>query len=105
MAYTSVFKWLLLLLLIIFLLDLVPVSSTVIPLYTHQVNSTDDAKYHPLSLAEEEYRIAYMKLLMHKKHAEAPEEPDTLITCNSDHTKSLTVAGGLYMLILCFYSN
>lgn len=62
-------------------LDLVAISSTVIPLYTHQVNSTDETKYHPLSLDEEEYRIAYMKLLMHKKHTEAPEDPDTLITC------------------------
>lgn len=62
-------------------IDLVPVSSTVIPLYTHQVNSTDEAKYHTLD--EEEYRVAYMKLLMHKKHAEVTEDPDTLITCNS----------------------
>lgn len=62
--------------------DLVAVSSTVIPLYTHQVNSTDETKYHPLSLDEDEYRIAYMKLLLNKKHAEAPDDPDTLITCN-----------------------
>lgn len=68
-----------------------PVSSTVIPLYTHQINSTDEAKYHPLSLDEEEYRILYMKLLMHKKHDDAPDDPDTLITCNSKHSYKFTV--------------
>lgn len=62
-------------------IDLVPVSSTVIPLYTYNVNSTG-AKYHPMSVDEEEYRIAYMKHL-HKKHEEAADDPDTLITCNS----------------------
>lgn len=77
-----------------FQIDLVPVSSTVIPLYTHQVNSTDETKYHPLSLNEEEYRIAYLKLLSHKKHAEAPEDPDTLITCK--HANLLTVTSLLH---------
>lgn len=70
------------LLFVYFLIDLVPVSSTVIPLYSHQLNSTDETKYHPLSLDEEEYRIAYMKLLLRKKHADVPDDPDTLITCN-----------------------
>lgn len=58
-------------------------SSTVIPLYTYNANATGATKYHPLSLAEEEYRIAYMKH-MHKMHEEeTPDDPDTLITCNS----------------------
>lgn len=64
-------------------------SSTVIPLNSHQASSTDEAKYHPSSVNEEEYRIAYMKLLKHKKSAEAPDDPDTLITCNSERHPSM----------------
>lgn len=59
-----------------------PVSSTVIPLFSYHVNSTGAIKHHALPLDEEEYRIAYMKL-MHKKHKQAAEDdPDTLITSN-----------------------
>lgn len=62
------------------LIDLVPVSSTVIPLYTYHVNSTN---YHPLSL-DDEYRIAYLKHML-KKHKKDSDDPDTLITCNFSH--------------------
>lgn len=57
-----------------------PVSSTVIPLYSYHVNATGATKFHALSLDEEEYRLAYMKHMM-KKHKEAQDDPDTLITC------------------------
>lgn len=53
-------------------------SSTVIPLYSYHVNATGAFKHHALSL-DDEYRIAYLKH-MHKKHKEAADDPDTLIT-------------------------
>lgn len=62
-------------------IDLVPVSSTVIPVYSLHVNSTGEVKYHAMD--DEEYRMAYIKL-MHKKRKQTAEDPDTLITCNSN---------------------
>lgn len=61
-----------------FAIDLVPVSSTVIPIYSFHVNSTGAVKYHAMD--EDEYRLAYLKL-MHKKRKQSEEDPDTLITC------------------------
>lgn len=96
---------------ILSLIDLVPVSSTVIPLYTHQLNSTDE--YHPLSSLDEEYRIAYMKLLSHRKHTET-DDPDTLITCNFrtlniKHSPLMLFSGNsimtINMLVVSIYSN
>lgn len=79
--------------------DLVAVSSTVIPLYSYHVNATGATKYHPLSLLDEEYRVAYSKL-MHKKHKEAADDPDTLITCNSSNHSLL-----LRLMLIIFLFN
>lgn len=64
------------------MIDLVPVSSTVIPLFSYHLNSTGAVKHHALPLDEEEYRIAYMKHML-KKRKQAQDDPDTLITSNS----------------------
>lgn len=61
------------------LTDLIPVSSTVIPLISYQVNSTGEAKHHSIPLSEE-YRIAFLKYLRKRINQEA-DDPDTLITC------------------------
>ncbi|XP_031628022.1 uncharacterized protein LOC116343873 [Contarinia nasturtii] len=58
--------------------DLVPVSSTVIPVYTYQVNSTGEVKHHVMD--DEEYRLAYMKMKLMNKKRKQEDDPDTLIT-------------------------
>lgn len=55
--------------------DLVPVSSTVIPL------SVIEVSYGKNGMPSEEYKIAYLKKLRKKvKHEDDFEDPDTLIT-------------------------
>lgn len=66
-----------------FVADLVPVSSTVIPLSSYQVNATGVTEHHHALSLSEEYRIAYLKHLI-KKANQTKDDPDTLITCNSN---------------------
>lgn len=68
-----------------FTIELVPISSTVIPLYTNNMNSTEVVKHHSMSLEEEGYRIAYLKHMLKKKKTDKDDDPDTLITCNTDY--------------------
>jgi len=57
--------------------DLIAVSSTVIPLAEYE-NSTAKNGTQPIAMSEE-YKIAYIKHIHKKAHAE-DEDPDTLIT-------------------------
>lgn len=60
-------------------IELVPVSSTVIPIASHSINATDDAQnLHSPSL-DEEYRMAYIKLL-HRNVSRTVDDSDTFIT-------------------------
>ncbi|CAD7089907.1 unnamed protein product [Hermetia illucens] len=60
--------------------DLVPVSSTVIPL------SVIEVSYGKNGMPSEEYKIAYLKKLRKKvKHEDDFEDPDTLITIKKKH--------------------
>lgn len=57
--------------------DLIPVSSTVIPLEEYQQITAGNTTSIPMS---EEYKIAYIKHIHKKAHA-AEDDPDTSITC------------------------
>lgn len=60
--------------------DLIPVSSTVIPIISHQVNSTGGSSaHHSLSL-NDEYRLAYLNHMRNKTKKQNLDDPDTLIT-------------------------
>lgn len=59
---------------------MIPVSSTVIPIISYQLNSTGGASaHHSLSL-NDEYRIAYLNHMRNKTKKQNQDEPDTLIT-------------------------
>ncbi|XP_055305325.1 uncharacterized protein LOC129570006 [Sitodiplosis mosellana] len=68
--------------------DLVAVSSTVIPVYSYHVNSTGAVKYHAMD--EDEYRLAYMRLMTHKKRKPSADDPDTLITLTKKYNPEKT---------------
>lgn len=54
-----------------------------IPLSSYQVNATGVTEHHHALSLNEEYRIAYLKHLI-KKANQTKDDPDTLITCNSN---------------------
>lgn len=64
----------------LFFLDLIAVSSTVIPLAEYQISNANEThhNHHP-SPYSDEYKLAYMKHFRKKVYAD-DSEPDALIT-------------------------